>query len=269
MIDLELQICPAVCNHHAQADSKDREDGCKPPPRFRPFILAALLVTVSTLRLVAQTEPESWSIRVAALEIADVQDTLWLRTGPGKKPVQVSLNTRIFSEPIHYKGPATLVFYQNEAGATAKEPPSPLATTVLKDKSSLVVFSPRPDNKTYQVFTISDGDFPFGSFRLVNFSSATVRAEFSGRPTLLKPGAAETVVFRSEQNATPVRILALADGKSPRVVRQTSWSIIPTQRELVLFFPNPDSGLIRLRHFVDTKAEDTPAPSPMGAVLAD
>ncbi len=208
--------------------------------------------------MVAQTQPESWDIRVAALEIADVEDSLWLRTGPEKKPVHVFLNTRIFSQPIHYKGPATLFFYQNETDATAKEPPSPLASTILKSKSSLVVFSPRPDNKTYQAFTIADDDFPFGSFRLVNFSPALVRAEFSGRLTLLKPGAAETIAIRTGQNAIPVRILSLVDGKEPRVIRQTSWSIVPSQRELVLFFPNPDTNLVRLRHFVDTKAEEVP-----------
>ena len=72
--------------------------------------------------------------------------------------------------------------------------------------------------------------------------------------------AAETVVFRGGQTATPVRIHALAEGRPPRLIRQSSWSIVPTQRELVLFFPNPNpgTGLVRLRHFVDTKVEDPP-----------
>lgn len=255
----ELRNCPAkvaaISNRHAQDDGRVWHGGCKPPPRFRLFSLAALLAIVSTSHMVAQTEPDSWNIRVAALEIADVQDTLWLRTGPEKKPVQVPLNTRIFSQPIHYKGLATLAFYGNEADATAKEPPSPLATTVLKSKSSLVVFSPGPDNKTYQAFTVSDDEFPFGSFRLVNFSRASVRVELAGRTVILKPGAAESITIRNSQNAFPVRILALANGTPPRIVRQSSWSLVPTQRELVLFFPNPENGLVTLRHFIDSKTD--------------
>ncbi len=219
-----------------------------------PWLKVFLLFSLSPLA--AQTEGKSWSIRVAALDIAEEHHTLWLRTGTGKQPVEIPLNTRIFSLPIDFKSPATLAFYRSAIEATAEEPPAPLATTVLRNASSLIVFSPAADQKKYEAFTIADADFPFGSFRLVNFSKATVRAEFSGKPTLLKPGAAETITIRDAQIATPVRILALAEGTPARLIRQSSWSIIPTQRELVLFFPNPDSGLVRLRHFVDTKAEE-------------
>jgi hypothetical protein len=227
------------------------------------IILIHLLLIITPLS--AQTEEKSWSIRVAALDIAEDHHTLWLRTGTGKQPIEIPLNTRIFSLPIDFKSPAALAFYRTEIEATAEEPPTPLATTILKNASSLIVFSPDADQKKYEAFTIADGEFPFGSFRLVNFSRATIRAEFYGKPTLLKPGAAETITFRDARNATPVRILALAEGAAPRLIRQSSWSIIPTQRELVLFFPNPDNGLVRLRHFVDTKAEaipDSPARTP-------
>lgn len=219
-----------------------------------PWLIFSLFL--SLLPLNAQTEEKSWSIRVAALDIAEDHHTLWLRTGTGKEPVEIPLNTRIFSLPVDFKSPAAVAFYRSAIEATAEEPPTPLATTVLKNKVSLIVFAPDADQKKYETFTIADGDFPIGSFRLVNFSRATVRAEFSGKPTVLKPGAAKTVTIRDAQTATPVRILAVAEGTPARVIRQTSWSIIPTQRELVLFFPNPDSGLVRLRHFVDTLSDD-------------
>jgi hypothetical protein len=237
--------------HQRASFHKPLLDPCIP---CLPWLLIFLLFYLQPLP--AQTEEKSWSIRVAALDIAEDHHTLWLRTGTGKEPVEVPLNTRIFSLPIDFKSPAALAFYRSSIEASAEKPPAPLATTVLKSASSLIVFSPAADQKKYEAFTIADADFPFGSFRLVNFSSATVRAEFSGKPTLLKPGAAETITIRDAQNATPVRILALAEGTAPRLIRQSSWSIIPTQRELVLLFPNPDNGLVRLRHFVDTKAEE-------------
>lgn len=215
--------------------------------------------------LAAQVEERPWSIRVAAVDILEQHHTLWLRTGTGKKPVEIPLNTRIFSPAIDFRSPATLAFYRNETEASAEEPPAPLAATFLRKNDTLIVFSPNAEHGKYETFNIADDDFPFGSFRLVNFSRATVRAEFSGKPTLLKPDAAETFTFQKETNAVPVRILALVQGTPARLIRQSSWSIIPTQRELVLFFPNPDSGLVSLRHFVDTKSEtitDNPARTP-------
>ncbi len=221
-------------------------------PPIHLFPLLALLITP----LHAQKEEKSWSIRAAALDIAEDHHTLWLRTGVGKDPVEISLNTRIFSPTIEFKGASTLTFYRNAIEASAKEPPAPLATTVLKSDHSLIIFSSVADQKRYESFTIADSDFPFGSFRLVNFSQATVRAEIAGKPTVLNPNAAETITFPFAQNASPIRILAFGEGIPARVIRQTSWSIVPTQRELVIFFPNPETGLVRLRHFVDTKNEE-------------
>lgn len=215
-------------------------------------------IALSIAPLVAQSEEKSWSIRVAALDIVKDHHTLWLRTAVGKEPMEIPLNTRVFSLPIEHKGAATLEFFATAADAMAKEAPAPLATTTLKSTASLMIFSPSADLEKYQVFTTAEADFPYGSFRLVNFSQATVQAEIAGKTTQLKPSIAETIRVSPTENAIPVRILALAEGTPARVVRQTSWSVNANQRELVLFFPNPDNGLVRLRHFVDTKAEDPP-----------
>ena len=226
--------------------------------KILPVLLIGLIVGLDAPRLLAEGTTESWNIRVAALDIVPGHDTLWLRTGQGKEPVQIFLNTRIFSQSTEHKGPAKLVFYRSAAEATAEEPPPPIASTVLSSKSSLLVFSPRSDGKSYRAFVTSDDDFPFGSFRLVNFSKAAVRAELGGKTLFLKPGAAGTCKFRKAETAIPVRIQAMAKGKPARLVRQSSWSIIPSQRELVLLFPNPKNGLVRLHHFVDTKPQKPP-----------
>ncbi len=221
-------------------------------------ILLLKFFALSVSPLAAQIEEKSWSIRVAALDIVKDHHTLWLRTAVGKEPIEIPLNTRVFSLPIEHKGVAALEFFATAADASAKEALAPLATTTLKSTASLIIFSPSADLEKYQAFTTSEADFPYGSFRLVNFSQATVQAEIAGKTTLLKPSASESIRVSATENAIPVRILALAEGTPARVVRQTSWSVNATQRELVLFFPNPDNGLVRLRHFVDTKAENPP-----------
>jgi hypothetical protein len=208
--------------------------------------------------LFAQANEKSWSIRVAAMDIAEGHHILWLRTGVGKEPIKIPLNTRIFSQPIDFKGSAALAFYRSAIEASAEEPPKPIATTILRNDATLIVFSPDVDHRKYAAYSISDIDFPFGSFRLVNFSRTTVRAEFSGKPELLKPGTAKTVTFRGERNNIPVRILALAEGVPPRLARQSSWSIVSSQRELIFLLPNPESGFFQMRHFLDTRQEAQP-----------
>jgi hypothetical protein len=205
--------------------------------------------------LAAQTEEKSWSIRVAALDIAGEHASLWLSAGPGKEPVEVPLNTRVFSDVIEHKGAAGLAFHASADDASAEEPPPPLATAVLKSRSSLLVLAPDAEGKSYRAFAIDDREFPFGSFRLVNLSKAAIRAEFAGKVVALKPGGAETIAFRAAEQDIPVRIHSMMNDQAPRLIRQSSWSITPTQRELILFLPNDQNDLIRLRHFVDTREE--------------
>jgi hypothetical protein len=174
------------------------------------------------------------------------------------EPAEMTLNIRIFSQPTAYKEPAKLDFYGSADEGAAEKPPPPLASSVLSSKSSLLLLSPDAKGKTYRIFVTSDDDFPFGSFRLVNFSKATVRAELGGKTLLLKPGAAGTSAVSNAQNAIPVRIVAMAKDTSARILRQSWWYIMPSQRELVLLSPNPQDGLIRLHHFVDTKPQKPP-----------
>lgn len=224
-----------------------------PAGRLRALTIPLLLLLISAATPpVVHAESTTRTIRVAALDIADSHDTLWLRTGAGEDPLRIPLNTRVFSQPIQFESPATVRFYSSAEAAAADEPPAPVASVQLANPSSLLVLAPRQDRAGYEAYAIADHDFPFGSFRLVNFSRAKVQGEFSEQTVTLDPGGAETVDFRGSQNAITVRIHALAGEPPPRLIRQTSWSIIPTQRELVLFFPNPDTGLVRLRHFVDT-----------------
>ena len=220
--------------------------------------LYLLALFASSSQLAAQGEVASWSIRVAAIDIVGEHHTLWLRTSGRKDPVEVPINTRVFSPSIQFTGAARLDFHASAAEASAEVLPHPLASTSLTGKSSLLVFAPDVGEKGYRIFVTPDEDFPFGSFRLVNLSAATVRAEFAAKVIILRPGAAETITYREGEQAIPVRILAMEKDAEPRLVRQSSWSIVPNQRELVLLLPNERNGLVQLRHFVDSKEEVPP-----------
>jgi len=118
----------------------------------------------------------------------------------------------------------------------------------------LIVFCPRPDGTAYQAMVIGDSGFPFGSFRFVDLSGVMALAEIDGKKIRLKNGAAETVAYREAKSSLPVRIMTAVDGGKPRLVRQSSWSIDLSQRELVFLTPGAAPGLVTLRHFIDSEA---------------
>jgi hypothetical protein len=207
------------------------------------------------LSLHAKDEPTTWDIRVAAVDIIPGQDTIWLRTGPGIKPVQVPLNIRTFSQPIRYMGPASAVFFRDEAEASLDKPPAALASASLGEKASLIVFFPRADGTGYQTMVIADSGFPFGSFRFVNGSTIAALVEVDGKKIPLKHLATETLTFRETKNSLAVRIMTAPNGEPPRLIRQSTWSIDLSQRELILLTPGSAPGLVALRHFIDSKTE--------------
>jgi hypothetical protein len=203
----------------------------------------------------AAEEPSTWEIRVAAVDILPGHDTLWLRSGHGITPVKVPLNIRTFSQPIRYKGPAKANFFRDENEALLEKPPAALAAAVLGEKASLIVFHPNADGSGYQSLVIADSAFPFGSFRFVNGSGITAQAEVDGKKLLLKHGATETLAFHQTNNSLPVRIMTATDGGPPRLIRQSTWSIDLSQRELIFLMPGAAPGLVTLRHFIDSKTE--------------
>jgi hypothetical protein len=204
----------------------------------------------------APEDVKSYRVRCAATGIVDEHHTLWLRTGAGIKPVKLQLNTRVFSEPIRYKGLPLARFYTDKATAMAEKPGKPIAEVKLTGRSVMMIFQPRKDASGYEVNTTAEKNFPFGSFRVVNFSEDKVRVDMAKKKSVILPNKSATYRFPQGNKAVPVSIImrSAKTGK-PRYTRRSNWSIAPTQRELILLFPNPQNGLVRAKHFIDSKIE--------------
>ncbi|MCB1130245.1 MAG: hypothetical protein KDN05_03890 [Verrucomicrobiae bacterium] len=200
-------------------------------------------------------------LRFAATGILKDHHTLWLHAGPGREPLEVRLNVRTFSEPVRYDGAPAAKFYATPAAARSAAPEEkPLATATLKEGGMLLVMVPAAD--TYRAFPIDSAKFPYQSFRFANLSEGLVRVEIGRQAANLKPGASQTLAFPSGEPSLGVRIFSQVRGAEPRLIRQSKWSLFEDQRELVLFFIDPTTGLVQSRHFVDTK---TPEPTGMQA----
>lgn len=218
--------------------------------------ILSLVTTVMALTgplqaIAAPPETIKAEFRVAATGISDERSTLWLRVGLDLEPLQVDLNIRTFSEPIKYEGLPKAEFYTTQAAARGAEPAeTPLLSVNLQAGSSILVFVPR--EKTYGVLTIDGSSFPYGSFRFANLTKEIVRAEVGKEGATLPAGASQTFSFKQDQASLPVRLFSKNDEKGVRLLRQSNWSLSLAQRELVLFFVNPSTGLVQTQHLVDS-----------------
>jgi hypothetical protein len=201
-------------------------------------------------------------LRVAATDIAGDHHTLWLRTGPDRDPLEVPLNVRTFSAPIVYEGLPQAEFFSTAAAARETTPSEkPLLTTILATGSTLLVFV--PGEASYRILPVPGADFPYGSFRFANLTRALVRAEVGKEAANLEPGQSQSFRYAQDQRSLGVRLYSKTGDNGVRLLRQTNWSLSLSQRELVLFFVNPSSGLVQTRHFVDSQApEVAAAPAP-------
>jgi len=101
---------------------------------------------------------------------------------------------------------------------------------------------------------VASSAFPYGSYNFVNFSDDAILVQGGDktRPVRLDPGKTHVFTFNDDRRVVTLRIADTPDGQSPRLIRQTNFSITPDWREMVFFFNGPQSGRIRMRHLVDT-----------------
>ena len=92
---------------------------------------------------------------------------------------------------------------------------------------------------------------------MLNLSGDKVRIDMGEKKRVILPERGATYRFAGGGNAVPVSIIMREEktGKT-RYTRRSKWSIVPSQRELVLLVANPQTGLVRARHLLDSKVED-------------
>ncbi len=224
--------------------------------RFKPWlVLACLILPATKLTAQAPTIEIKAELRVAAAEIVAEHHTLWLRTGPSSKAVKIPLNTRSFSEMISYKGPVQAQFFATQEAAESDQPvESPLALTALSAGESLLLFLPDVNGFSYRLLSTRGTDFPFGSFKFMNFSKAqiAIQAGEQSKPVTINPNEDHVFSFKQEEFFS-IKVAAKFPDEAPHLIRQTKFSIGPDWREMVLLYNRPGEERVRMLHFVDTR----------------
>jgi hypothetical protein len=227
--------------------------------KSRHPIMVILTMLCLSQFLHGQEEPPNISaeIRFAATSIIEKKHTLWLRTGPEKNAVKVSLNTRSFTRPVNYKGPAIAQIYSDKDMAESAEPTvPPLLTIRLQTGASLAILLPKEDGSPYRGYITRGNDFPYGSIQFYNFSKAEILIKNGSKEqqVQLHPGKNKILRIKTGQQSMDMLIAAKSPDKKPRIIRQTKFTTSPNWREMILIFDNPKTNRVSLRHFIDTQS---------------
>ncbi|MCX6875004.1 MAG: hypothetical protein NTW21_14525 [Verrucomicrobia bacterium] len=206
--------------------------------------------------LFAQEANKKIRICVCAVDIAGDLSTLHLASGgkPAAKTVKwldIPLNVFTVSQPIEVEGPRMLNFL-----AAATPDTQPVASVRLPGDASsyLLVFVPNKEANGYRVIPIADHAFPYGSFFLVNCSKTRLAVNIAEQKRLLKPGE-QANVPGANGKSQDVSIHASINDQV-RLIRSTRWQLDDNQREVVLFYDQPGTDLVRSKHIVATRATE-------------
>jgi hypothetical protein len=168
-----------------------------------------------------------------------------------------------YSAPYPYLPGKPLQFFKKTADA--KEPYAPVMDVVIPDsnKDPLVMLILGRDKISKVVYDLDPGKFPFGSYKVVNFTNEDLAAEVAGKRFKLKPRGSELVNPSSkEEKAIQFKVAANLTEK-PKVVYSSMMMNLPKKRMLMFFFPVTDEagrGTIKCRSLVDfapTVTEET------------
>lgn len=219
------------------------------------FIIACFCNPQTTLAANAKPQKITATIKVAATAIVKQHHTLWLRTGPNLKALKIQLNVRSFSTEIKYSGISTVLFFESQNVAEAETPEKPpLGKAEITAGSSTILFVPAADGDAYRLLVTRDNDFPFGSFKFLNFSQAQlgIQAGKNSEVVVVRPKAHHVFRF-NQQTSFDIKIFAKFQDHDANLVRQSRFSIGPDRRELVLIFNRPNIANLQILHFVDTQ----------------
>ncbi len=221
-----------------------------------PVLMGLSLVLLMPAGLTAQEANKKISITVCATDIVGDLNTLHLASGgkPAAKTfkwLDIPLNVFTVSQPIEVTGPRTLNFL-----ATATPDSPPVASIGLPGDASsyLLVFVPNSDSNGYRIIPIAEHDFPYGSYFLVNCSKVRLAVNIADQKKLLKSGEQANVPGANGKSQDVSIHASIHD--EVRLIRSTRWQLDENQREVVLFYSQPGTDVVRSKHIMAMRAAD-------------
>ena len=154
-------------------------------------------------------------------------------------PIEIRLENQAFSMPVKYEGP-------NQVGVFVEGEKKPFTNIKFpQGKQSLLLFIATANAKRpYDVVAVSDKDFAYGKYKLMNLTSTKIGVKLGKMKLSLNGRETKDILPSVAQMGGPrfpVQFFSNEKGESRRF-SATQWSVLKDLRTLVFFFKDPKSG---------------------------
>lgn len=175
--------------------------------------------------------------------------------GKGKgKMLKLEILDMSYSPSYPYTPGEPLLFFKKTDDE--KEPYAPELKVLIPNsyKDPLVMLMLGKEKTTHFVYDLNTKNFPFGSYKVINFSSVDLFTELAGKRFALKPKSSHMVnLSLKEKKAIQCKVAVKQNGKA-KLVYSSMLMNRPNKRMLMFFFPTKDEAgrsTIKCRSLVD------------------
>lgn len=216
-------------------------------------VLAALLIAIPT----AQASPVNVAVSVYCVEFAGDLKTVELEIAADRF-VELSLSTANILPPqdvevtdeqlsFHHTGPGPDGSPIRQLGATATVPAGLDAAIIVLIPAAAET---GPPYRTL-VLAHADGEFPFGSYQLVNLTSHQVRGNIGPVDVAIDPDASALIHPDSADGELMAVVLEYLDGGRWLRFIEARWAKVNDRRSLIIIHIDPRRNRLMLRSIPD------------------
>ena len=197
------------------------------------------------------------TLRIACWSSWD-KDDLYIKgkkKGAEEEMVKLKIFNMSYSKEYHYRVGESLKFYVKTGN---EENPYKLmlsANIPSSFREPLVLLSITGQGVEHMIYELDDKSFPFGSYKIVNFTPTNLFVNFDGKKFSLKPKSNFFVNPRKsgEQRAVQCRV-GIRYKEDTKLVYSSMLMNNPNKRMLMFFYPTKDEAgrsAIKCRSLVD------------------
>jgi len=167
----------------------------------------------------------------------------------GEEFIELDLRSNRRSEPYPLGADRIAAFFIKDVNDAGEPVMVPIAKTEIKKELQeplLIVFAtgnkaPKP---AYAAVAVEDSPevFPFGSYRIFNFTPVRIVMEMEEEAYPMDPRTIQVLKPKKNERVNlPVQVHAMVEGE-PQVIRQSYWRHQPTQRLMVFVMVGTKPG---------------------------
>ena len=216
-------------------------------------------LTASAFAAEADTPEAKHTASVRFLAVTPLgAEPLFYRSGAEYKPL-TAVSTDFLGLPVRLSWGAkeNPALYRKNPAAKAGDDKQPAFVPAITWKAAdakrqIVLILPRPAGTVAAAASDNEGDFPFGRYRVYNFSKKALTFDFGGASATFKPGESALMpVAKKVDNGLVFVRGAYATDKAWQPFVSTCWTSETDSRTFLFVFDDPAGKSVQMRGVPD------------------